>query len=206
MTCLSSSKKVLALALTLATWWLAMAPELHAQEPSLSATALAAIHHHRLDTDFAGLASRARWSGLVPTFSIRARVDDGWQNGVLFRESQLYDAQNRAVRDQGRIDADREEQTATMVEARASFELGLLVYNPQEVRIAQADRARWMQRQTLVKLVQTAYVARHKALLLATWSLRIEGPDSQQWQTHQLHVDLHTQELDLLTGGWFSTH
>jgi hypothetical protein len=144
-----------------------------------------AREHGRLD----GLASRARWSALLPHLRVRATQ-------LLDESSSLsptaYDP-NRTTASGG---------ASLWLEGRASWSLDRLVFATEEVRLERL-------RQQIA--ARRARLQGHALQLLFEWQravARLADPwlDPAECLAHELSAQQRSIELDVLTAGWFGRY
>lgn len=163
--------------------------ELELVEPDVAEVRAAAVRRAGLDPErAAGWARRARWAGAVPELTVRV-------TRALARDENLA-IETEAV---GRL------RIATghdlVVEARASWDLGRLVFDPAELRAAREGARLAAERLDLESEVTRLYYQRRR--LQMDWIL--DPPDDPaESARRRLELDELTAALDALTGGWFS--
>jgi hypothetical protein len=169
--------------------------------PSVEATLAAAARALGEDTSRSA-ASRARLAGLLPQVELRG----SWRGETLeeerFREDLYYDPAAAALRQDGTQNQGRgQAQTGREVSVRLRFELGRLVYDPQELQAAREARAWRQERAKLFEEVTRRYYARRgyqAALLMA-------GPGQLERRLElMVAIEREGAMLDALTGGWFT--
>ncbi|HUH02201.1 MAG TPA: hypothetical protein VML75_09400 [Kofleriaceae bacterium] len=162
---------------------------LEAREPSVDQVRAAALRYAGMDADrWKGWARRARLAGLLPDVTVRATRHTNTDRD-LSRQSTGVERLNTG------IDLDR------AVEARATWHLDRLVFDPAEIRAVDTGQRHHRYRLTLAAQVTTIYYRRRRLQLRLLWR-----PPADPAERAERHLEIRelTDQLDGLTGGYFS--
>jgi hypothetical protein len=134
-------------------------------------------------------------SGLLPIASLRAGYDDGRANGYDDDEAFVSGAMRR-LRDRD-VDRSRDYDVAVTL----SWDLGNLVYHPEQVDVSRESRALVELRDDVLDEITQLYYERRRALaeLAATH-------DPAAALRLRLRADELAAGIDAWTGGWFGRH
>jgi len=154
---------------------------IEASEPTVAEVVEAALRHAGLDEKPAGgWKMRARAAALLPWISLRAARDTSWED---------------RARQVGGVDH------GVVLEARATWRLDRLVYDPSEIRATTVEQQRARAAAAVTERVTALYYKRRRAQIEALWQA---GETSQETALRALAVDELTAQLDGLTGGWLA--
>lgn len=162
---------------------------LEAREPTVDQVRAAALRYAGLDAErWRGWARRARLAGLLPDVSVRATRST---NTDRDHSRQSTGTERLAVG----TDLD------SGVEARATWRLDRLVFDPAEIRAADTGQRHHRYRLTLAAQVTTLYYRRRRVQLQLLWR-----PPTDPAERAERHLEVRelTDQLDALTGGYFS--
>jgi hypothetical protein len=131
---------------------------------------------------------RSRIAGLLPDVTLRATRSDASDRG-LSRQSTGTE----------RLDVGSDVDRG--VEARATWRLDRLVFDPSEIRAADAGQRHHRYRLTLAAQVTTLFHRRRRQQLELVWRPPADPAERSQ---RQLEIQELTDQLDALTDGYFS--
>jgi hypothetical protein len=132
------------------------------------------------------MASRARWSAILPELRLRAMRTADARAQV---DDRVYDA--RYVDTVGNV---------MYLEGRMTWRLDRLIYADDEAGIERMRRERQDARQRVAARTLEALFHWQKAIL----ELETSAPDTKEAWEAQLKAAEAAATLDVLTGGWFS--
>lgn len=162
---------------------------LEAREPTVDQVRRAALRYAGADADaWRGWSRRARLAGLLPDVTVRAS-----------RRTNTDRDLSRQSTGTERLATGTDEDTG--VEARATWRLDRLVFDPAEIRAADTGQRHHRYRLTLAAQVTTIYYRRRRLQLRLLWR---PPADPAERAERQLEIRELTDQLDGLTGGYFS--
>lgn len=155
-------------------------------EPSVAETVDAALRHAGLaGRPETSLRRRARLAAALPTLAVEARRETTWDEAA--------DDSARVLDDVGQ---------KLVLEARATWRLDRLVFEPSELRIAALGQQRARARAALAAQTTALYYKRRAAQVDAIWH---PAETTEERVRRDLEIEELGAQLDALTGGWWSS-
>lgn len=135
-------------------------------------------------------ARRARLSGLLPRLTVRATRQMARDQGLTLDLTETSDRLKLSTGDQ------------LVVEARATWDLGKLVFDPVELRASRESARLWSERADLEAEVTRLFYERRRAQI--EWILA-PPEDAADAALRRLEIDELTAQLDALSGGFLKS-
>ncbi len=160
------------------------------EELHRAAIAYLDLSHQRLD----GMRRRVGRRGWLPLVSLHASHDRDEQWGKDFDQTFT----SGAVRDL--VDSDREYSRTVDVSLALTWQLGDLVYHPEEIDVSREVRALLALRADVLDELTQLFFDRRRALE----QLSVRPANSSEARVLRLRADELAAGMDSWTGGWFS--
>lgn len=145
--------------------------------------------------------TRMRMSNLIPTVELNLGWAQRADDESRYREDLNRLDEGALARDFIRQDTHQTQDHTRTVRVRLKFDLSKLIFDPRELQWTRLRTQQHALRAKMMRDVATLYWRRrHHELELAF----APKDDVEMRIKHHIQVQLHTAQLDALTGGWFS--